>query len=210
MTSDSLEKMDDLPVILFPHTYLPESSAKKILIFFGPLTIFQPWFMEQPGFMSGADGRNLVQVLNPPNNLKPEEGFKTLLSEYHHWIDDNQDKSYQEFLKASQGRNFTENTTWEIRQMLRQINKSTSTAEEANTLKWHLILHLAREVEDQRREAERMLGILKEKASPLKDIIEEDDDLISLFEDLPPFGSELPGGGYQLGEIFEAWFALFG
>lgn len=210
MPSNNFKKMGDSPVILFPHSYLPESGAKKIISFFGPFTIFQPWFMEKPGFISEADGLNLIQILKPPTNLKPKEGFNALLSEYRLWINDNQDKSYKEFLKASPERALAGNTTWEIREMLRRMDRHVSTSQEDHTLKWHLILHLARETEEQRLEADKMLKILKERGSPLKGIIEEPGPLKNPLEDLSPFESEPIIEGNLLSLVFEAWFALFG
>jgi hypothetical protein len=77
-------------------------------------------------------------------------------------------------------------------------------------MKWHLILHLTQEVEDQRLEADRMLRALKDNDPPLKGIAEESDSMKGLLEDLPQFESEPIVDEYQLREIFEAWFALFG
>ena len=167
------QNIEDLPAILFPHAYLPESRVKKILSFFGPLTVFQPWFMERPILGSEANEARAVQVLRPPENLKPEKGFGTRLSEYRHWIEQNSDRGYTEFLQVSQEKDLTENTTWEIRQMIRRGGRQTSAPQEDPALKWHLILHLAQDVEDQKREADKALKALKEKDVPLKGIVEE-------------------------------------
>ena len=200
----------DLPAILFPHSHLPESTLKKVLSFFGPLTIFQPWFMERPIFGLETNGVNAVRVMYPPSELKPSKDFKALLSEYRYWIENNLDKGYTEFLKASQEVNLSENTTWEIRQMIRRTGRETSVPEEDPNLKWHLILHLAQDMEDQRLEADRMLKTLKEKDVLLKGIIEESEDVKGLVEDVPPFESEPILDERHLRQIFEAWFALFG
>lgn len=200
----------DLPVILFPHSRLSESTLKKILSFFGPLTIFQPWFMERPVFGLQAYDVNAVQVMHPPSELKPGENFKALLSEYRYWMENNLDKGYTEFLKASQQADPSENTTWGIRQMIRRMGRRTSAPEKDPHLKWHLILHLAQEMEDQRLEADRMLESLKESDVLLKGIIEESKDVKSLVEDLPPFESEPAVDEQHLKRVFEAWFALFG
>jgi len=218
---NNAKKTKDLPAILFPHSYLPESILKKILSFFGPLTIFQPWFMERPIFGLKSNGSNAVQVMHPPSELKPGEDFRARLSEYRYWIENNLDKGYTEFLKASQEMDLTENTTWEIRQMLRQKeqgvrstlltkNSCQECRSDPNTTKWHLVLHLAQDMEDQRLEAGRMLKALKEKDVPLRGIVEESEDVRSLLEDLPPFESEPIVDEKHLRQIFEAWFALFG
>jgi hypothetical protein len=204
------QNIEDLPAILFPHTALPEPTVKKILSFFGPLTIFQPWFMERPGFGSGTNEANTVRVLCPPEDLKPEKGFGARLSEYRHWIEQNSDRGYTEFMQVNQDNELTENTTWEIRQMIRRVGQKSSASQENPTIKWHLILHLAQDVEDQRLEADKALKGLKEKEVPLKGIVEESNDMESLLGDLPPFESEPMGGEYRLRQILEAWFALFG
>lgn len=215
------QEIKDLPAILFPHAYLPEPMVKKILSFFGPITIFQPWFMERPIFASEADDANAVHVIYPPSDMKPSEDFKIRLSEYRHWIENNVDKGYTAFLRASQETDLSENSTWEIRQMIRRMgeglrptlltpNESQACRPEPDSLKWHLILHLAQEVEEERREADSLLTTLKDKEVPLKGIIEESDEVKSVLEDLPPFESEPVGDEYHLRQIFKAWFALFG
>jgi hypothetical protein len=205
---NNMDEMGALPGILFP--YLQESMVQKILSFFWPLTIFQPWFMERPIFIPENDELNAIQIRNPPTNLKPGDDFMTLLSEYRQWIKYHQDRSYMEFLKASQGMDLSESTTWEIRQMLRQREQRASTHEEEFRSRWHLILHLAQEVEDQRMEADRMLKVLKQKDPPLKGIVEESDHVKGPLEDLPEFESEPVVDEDQLRQIFEAWFGLFG
>ncbi len=204
------QNIEDLPAVLFPHTDMPESMVKKILSFFGPLSIFRPWFMERPVFGSGANEPNTVRVLRPPGNLKPGKDLGTRLSEYRQWIEQNTDKGYTEFLQASQESRLTENTTWEIRQMIRQGGRQTSAPQENLALKWHLVLHLAQDVEDQKLEADMALKALKEKDDPLKGIVEESDDMESLLGELSPFESEPKGDEYRLRQILEAWLGLFG
>jgi hypothetical protein len=184
--------------------------VKKILSFFEPITIFQPWFMERPVFGSGADEANAVEVLRPPEDLKPGEDFMIRLSEYRHWIEQNSDRGYTEFLQVSQENDLTENTTWEIRQMIRREGRQTSAPQEDPVLKWHLILHLAQDVEDQKMEADKALRALKKKEVPLKGTVEESGEMDTLLGDLAPFESEPIGDEYRLRQILEAWLALFG
>ena len=166
--------------------------------------------MERPIFASGANEANGVQVLRPPDNMKPEKDFLTRLSEYRHWIEQNSDRGYTEFLQVNQDKDLTENTTWEIRQMIRRGGRQTSAPQEDPALKWHLILHLAQDVEDQKLEADRALKALKERDVPLKGIVEDSADMESLLGDLSPFESEPKGDEYRLRLILEAWIALFG
>jgi hypothetical protein len=198
----------ELPTILFLLSHLPESEIKKILPFFGPLSVFHPWFMEPLSLKSINVDANWVHIKYPPPELKPAEDFKTLLAEYARWIEENQDKGYTEFLKASQKTGLSEHKIWEIRQMIRNDKRESSPALE--TMRWHLILHLAQDMENQRHEAERLLASLKEKDILFKGIIEESNNVQNPVEDLPSFESEPFMAEQHLGQIFEAWFALFG
>ncbi len=202
------EIIKELPAALFPHSRLSESEIKKILSLFGPLRMFCPWFMKPPSLESINVDSDTIDIKYPLKEMKPGENFETLLLEYSRWVQDNQDKGYTEFLKAGQGAGLSENTTWEIRQMIRSGKGGDSPAYE--TLRWHLILHLAQDMENQRREADRMLTSLKEKGILFKGIIEESDDVQNLVEDLPSFESDFFMPEQHLKHIFEAWFALFG
>ena len=207
---DNRKEMNDLPAILFPHAHPTEYDVRRMLTLFGPLTIFQPWFMEPPAFLNEEEYYKSTEIVNPPSDMKPDEDFQSLLSEYFHWIRHNQDKSYTEILKADQLIERTEKSTWEIRQMLRRVDQDTSSLEKDQTIRWHLILHLAQEVENQHLEADQILNRLKQKHSPLDGIVEEAEYGISLFRDLPQFKSESLVDEYHRRQIFEAWVALFG
>jgi hypothetical protein len=202
--------MNDLPVILFPHAHPSEYDVRRILTLFGPLTIFQPWFMEPPAFLNKEEYRKSTEIRNPPSDMKPGENFQSLLSEYQRWIRHNQDKSQTEILKTGQMIELTDTSTWEIRQVLRQMGQDTLSLETDRSIRWHLILHLAQDVVDQRLEADRMLNLLKQKKSPLEGIVEEAENGKNLFGDLPQFNSESLMNEHHLRPIFEAWFSLFG
>ena len=216
--------------ILFPHSYLREQDIKKIFPLLGPITICQPWFMVPPDFMSQKDYEGVVRVLNPPSHLKPEENFKGLLSEYKTWIKDNQDKSNAAFLKVNQEMKPAENNTWEIREALRGSTKAHSRSAHALhgsshtlsrpaedqpnrgerfSLKWHLILHLARDMEKERQEADKMLRGLKEGKSPIADLLGEG-AVKNPLTDLSQFESDPQTVSYPIDQVFEAWFGLFG
>ncbi|MDY7038737.1 MAG: hypothetical protein SV375_21610 [Thermodesulfobacteriota bacterium] len=198
--------MKQLQTILFPHSYLSEITLKKIIPVFSTLTIFQPWFMDRPYFLNDLKS---IQVLNPPDEFRPENDFKSLLSEYQDWMKRNQDKGYTESFKVHKKIDSTENTTWNIRQAIRRIGANNLISEKEHAVKWHLILHLAQALENQRLEADRLLSDLKEKKSPLQELIEDTDEVKNLFDDLPQFESELNIDQNNLEQIIGAWFALF-
>ncbi|MEJ2723629.1 MAG: hypothetical protein P8175_03100 [Deltaproteobacteria bacterium] len=199
----------NLPAVLFPNPCLPEPSLKKILSFFGPLRIFQPWYMDREVGSFEKDSSSLVQVLRPPVDLKPAESFWRILADFKSWMDANPDKGYTAFLSAGGMDQGAEDSTWVIRKALREEESRNGQDKMLPVLKWHLVLHLAQEIEDDRQEAERLLGALREKDSPLKGIVEEE-DLHTLFYDLPAFGKEPLMEENQRVQVYDAWFSLFG
>ena len=205
---NTLKMIEGLPAVLFPYSHFSGAEIKKILSLFGPLRLFCPWFMEPPSIESINVDRNTIDIEYPLKEMKPEENFKTLLLEYSRWIQNHQDKGYTDFLRAGQAAGPSENTTWEIRRMIR--NRETENSPAYETLRYHLILHLAQGMENQRREADRILTSLKEKGILFKGIIEESDDVQNPVEDLPSFESDFFMSEQHVRHIFEAWFALFG
>jgi hypothetical protein len=151
-----------------------------------------------------------VHILFPPEDLKPRGDFNRLLSEYQLWIRHNYDRGYSEFLRAMQEMDLSENTSWEIRQTLRRMEKGVSIPNENHTLKWHLILHLARKIEEDQFEAEEMLNHLKKQKSPLEEALGEGSPVQGLLGDLSLTEPQALMGEYQLIQIFEAWIGLFG
>jgi len=100
-----------------------------------------------------------------------------------------------------------EEATWEIRGELRRKKSQPHEARRQHTLKWHLFLHLAHEIEEERREAEELLRTLKEKASPLKGLIEEEEPPGPL-SDLPQLEGSLVLSETGMNQVLEAWFSL--
>ncbi|MBW2030333.1 MAG: hypothetical protein JRJ31_14825 [Deltaproteobacteria bacterium] len=200
--------MDDLTANLFPHTYLGEEGAKRVLSLFDSITICVPWYGEPPRVSGRING---VSIKYPPESLHPGKGFLSLLSEYRNWINQHADKSTLDFLKASRDREADEETTWDIRRSLRRMGGEQETPPAENIpLRWHMILHLARELEEQREEADQVLKRLKHRKSPLEGVLDEDSELKSLFEDLPGFSEGPPAGSAEIAPILEAWLGLFG
>jgi hypothetical protein len=151
-----------------------------------------------------------VHVLYPPVHRKPKPGFKALLFEYRQWIRRNQDRSYSAFLQSLQDGALSEKARWEIGKMIRRMNEDDSRQMENRDLKWHLILHLAREIVENRREEGEMLRELKQKKSPLGEALGGEIPSGSLFENFPhspihPFLDDA-----HLEQVLEAWFGLFG
>lgn len=191
---------------LFPHTYLPEMMIGKIISLFGPVRIYQPWFMDSKEPFHGAG----LETVNPPDNLKPAADIKAMLSGYRQWIDQNRDRGLREFLRASEKAHPGDNSTWEIRQLLKAGTVPPLAGKEETILKWHVLLHLADEVERRNFEIADMMKALKKRGSVLAGALQDPDETKSFLDDMQ--GLETTGieDGPDMGLVLNAWFGLFG
>ncbi len=190
-------------IVLFPHTQLESGLLERLIEIFGSVTLCQPWFTE-PTVLSKENGD--LKVLFPSEAMKPKEDFKHLLSEYQGWMMDHQGKNRTAPLPGRE----TGDETWAIRKAIRDVNKDADDPALQNTLKWHLVLHLARNLEEERVSAQDLLQRAAKSKSPLAEAMEKDEEIPDMFEDLPlaatyPYVTER-----HLNLIFEAWFGLFG
>ncbi len=166
--------------------------------------------MDGPVPKAGSEGTPSIHIIQPAEGMQPEANFKRLLSEYRSWMGQNRDKGYTAFLNAVREAGLSEDNPWEIRQMIRQTGKETPVSQEDNALKWHLILHLSRDFEENRLEEEEMLNQVKQQKSPLAQALGEEAPLKGLFEDLPQSEKSLFADKQHLGRIVKAWLGLFG
>jgi hypothetical protein len=196
--------MRNLRALLFPHASLPEEMLKRALSFFGPLKICQPWCMDRP--VSLAE-EGVIQILPPTSKLKPSVDLEKLLTEYRTWIRINQKQGFDALLAFSHDGLKPGEAVWDIRGNLRSNRNPGVNPYEDKTLKWNLMLHLAQEIEDHEREADRLLRGLRKKSSPLKDLLEEGGDLVHPLKDLPRFDKEL--SPRSIDQVLEAWISLF-
>ncbi len=201
--------MTDTSYILFPHTQISSTVLEKIITRFGNPTICRPWFMEWSAEESEGIDISSVHIQNPDADTKPKENFDKLLAEYRLWVKQNQDKGHRQFLTATQKGTLTEDTPWEIRQLISKGGEAPSDQSENQAFKWNLMLHLAREFDESRTEAEEMLNKLMNHRSPLEGALEIDPPQ-HFFENTSLMETQLQVDEHHLGQIFEAWFGLFG
>ncbi len=194
--------------ILFPHSHVPEGGLAQIRVLFGSLILCLPWFMEDPPLPE--DSASLVSLRRPPEALKPGPHFKSLLSEYRLWIRHNQDNGYAASLRALQNDPPSEETPWEIRRMIRRMGEEKNESSHTEGLKWHLILHLAGEMEENQLQVEEGLSVVRRQESPLAEAMGEEAPLNTSFSDLPPTEGGVFQDRHLLLQVFEAWFGLFG
>jgi hypothetical protein len=149
----------------------------------------------------------VVEILRPPEDLKPSGDFKALLAEYRGWIRRIHDKGFDSFLAFKEQASHGEEATWEIRCELRQREDRRDEERRRNALKWNLLLHLAHEIREQGSEAEELLKTLKRRDSPLKGVIEEE-EVAGPLSDLPEKKPLTLSEAGQI-QVLEAWFSLF-
>jgi hypothetical protein len=197
----------DLRGTLLPHQPLTETQLKRALSLFDSLSIPQPWYAEKPSFLSEAEKLGMVRIINPPETLKPAQDFTTLLSEYKNWARHHQDARFRAFLMASPEAG--KDATWDIRGMVRRGRKDATPSGENRALGWHLLLHLALEVERGEQSVASMLRVINEAASPLKGAVEEEGGSDTL-KGLPGLESAPILDEQRLLQVLRAWFCLFG
>lgn len=200
---------NDVSAVLFPHTSLPEQALKRILPLFRPLRVFMPWHLEEPDFMKPYLDAETLRIDYPPKETEPPDEFFKILKAYRSWSLEHRDKGYVAFLKAQTGTDRSESSTWGIREELRRFGRETPPTKSPLFLKWHLILHLAREMEEQQQEADSILRDLKDKKSPLRGVL-EGEDVESVFTDLPHFQADPMTGEFHWTQVIDAWVGLFG
>lgn len=201
MATGHNENMKNRTAILFPHSYLPGAARDRILASFGSITVCQPWYMGSAAGTESNDGH--ITIVHPPEDLKPPEDFRRLLSEYRLWMSQNQGYAP---LPTGGG----EDATWEIRHALRQTGKGVRAPVEEQALKWHLVLHLERKLEEDRTSADEMLLRVKAERSPLAEALGEANPSHGLFDDLPLSDSHPSIEERHLNHVLGAWFGLFG
>ncbi len=191
--------------VIFPHTRLRSGLLERLCGTFGPLTLCQPWFSE-PTVPHNLVETGSLKLRFPSERLKPKENFERLLSEYKEWMMDNRGKN-------SSGAFFTKETgdeTWAIRKAIRDAAKDPGDPALADTLKWHLVLHLAQDLEADRETAQTLLQKAASAKSPLAEAMEGDEKIPDMFEDLPLSAASPYVTDRHLRLIFEAWLGLFG
>lgn len=197
--------MAHIPIVLFPHTHIEDGLLERLVETFGSLTLCQPWFTEPTVLLNGFE-KGTLKVCFPPENLKPKEDFKRLLSEYQGWMMENRGGKHPTPVSTDEGGD----ETWAIRKAIRDAGKEEDDPALGNTLKWHLLLHLAQNLEEERETAQNLLQQATKSRSPLAEAMEKDEKIPDMFEDLPLSAAYPYVTDRHLNLIFEAWFGLFG
>jgi len=162
--------------------------------------------MNPPGFFRDSQ----LEVVNPPEHLKPREDFKAILSGYRSWAEQNHDKSRREIIKFSDNACQDDSATWEIRRLLKGIAQPVpGTKGNDLHLKRHVLLHLAAEIERQHFELMSMMKALKEKRPVLAGALHDPDEAEGIFADMDDITTVVMPDSLNIGSMLDAWFGLF-
>ena len=197
--------MTQTPVVLFPHTRVDSRALERLMETFGSLTLCQPWFTE-PAVLRNGFEKGTLKVSFPPEVLKPQKDFKHLLSEYQMWMRDHQGRNRSTAFSTGE----SGDETWAIRKAIRDAGKDADDPALRNTFRWHLVLHLARNLEGERETADTLLEQAAKTKSPLTEALERGEPFPGMFEDLPLSAAYPYVTDRHLNLILEAWFGLFG
>ncbi len=200
------------PVVLFPHTFVNDLTYQKLSSQTDKLAIMQPWFMEDP--LPGddrADKQALdIKICKPLAEMKPKIDFMGLLAEYRVWIREGIHKDSVLFLQNLVTTDISEGTPWEIRELIKNHPETDSDKLDQQIIKWHLILHLAREMEENQSDSDALLYDLQQKSSPLTGLFDADSSKENFLKYLPGATSSPLMDISHVHLVFEAWFGLFG
>lgn len=201
MKRDEPDQIATSGAILFPHSFLSEGARRRLLAAFSFISVCKPWYMDEA--VSPEGDSDVIRVVRPPKALRPPQDFPRLLAEYRLWMSQNQGCG---LMVSEMG----EEATWDIRRAIRQGDGRPRTKGGEDALKWHLILHLYRELEESRLMADELLLHMRSKQSPLAEAIGESFPTTGVLDDLPVGGSYPAVGEGRLGQVIQAWFGLFG
>jgi len=192
---------------LFPHSYLPEPAIRTLASLLGPVRVYLPWFMNPPGFFKDYE----LETINPPEDYKPGEDFKAILSGYRAWAQENHDRSLMETLKYSGRSSQNDSSTWDIRRLLKGAAESVhGTKEGCLPLKHHLLLYLASEIEMRHFEIMDMIGKIKEKGPVLAGALHNPGEAGGVFADMDDIAETGIRDSITSQPLLDAWFGLFG
>ncbi len=188
---------------LFPHCSAPEIIWNKIPSSLFPVSICKPWYME-------PEERAGINVILPDKRLKPGKGFLELVKEYKKWV---QDQGREGALFALFQQDFLsyDESPRHIKAIIRGIKKENSDKEKILSINWHMILHLATELELSQYEIDRAVEDMKKRGSPLAGIVEGASQCLdSFFKDVPNSVEHPLLDEGVIAEVIKAWIRLFG
>lgn len=171
---------------------------------FSPLKIYIPWGGAVPECVDGAE----IIASYPPEGLKPDVDMEPILNECFSWANEQGETSRREIIKTGHINPTSDESLRHIKTILaRRISSDTS--ERNVKIKWHMLLHLANRLEENRKEANRMLEDLKKKPSPLVNNADLTEKTMYPLESLTGIDVEFFLSDRNTEQLLRAWHGLF-
>ena len=208
MQTKELEKELDWAGLFFPFPVTNEARLKMFCLFFKPVVVGLPWYLEPPAAYRFEDESGPVRFIYPPEDLKPDPDLKKQVADFKHWSVQNQGAGPSAYLKANRSRENSEETSREIELVLRGLKPPISPRSQNRARPWNLTLHLAHEIETREAEADQILEQIRLRSSPLKALLEAE-EASGFLNDLPPLRSEAFFTEKQVEQVLSAWGGLF-
>lgn len=203
------EKGSDWAGLVCPFPVTNEARLKIFCLFFKPVVVGLPWYLEPPAAYGFEDDSGPVRFIYPSEDLKPEPDFKKQIADFKHWSVQNQGAGPSAYLKDNKSRENSEETSREIEQELRGLKPPVSPESQNRGRPWNLTLHLAHEIDTREAEIDQILKQIRTRPAPLK-VLQEAEDAPGFFNDLSPFQSKTLLSEQQTEQVLAAWCGLFG
>ncbi len=189
-------------LISYAHSGL--SQIREIAPYFSPLKIYVPWGGTVP---EHADGTEIIASY-PPEELKPDADMESILNECFNWANEQGETSRREIIKTGHINPTSDESLRHIKTILTS-RISSDTRERDIIIKWHMLLHLANRLEENRKEANRMLEGLNKKPSPLLNNADLTEKTKYPLENLTGIDTELLLSDSNTKQLLKAWYGLF-
>jgi len=208
MQTKELEKELDSAGLFFPFPVTNEARLKMFCLFFKPVVVGLPWYLEPPAAYRFEDDSGPVRFIYPPLDLKPDLDFKKQIADFKQRPAQKQEMASNTYLKTVRSRENMGETSREIEQELRGLNSPVSPRSQNRGRQWNLTLHLAHEIETRAAEADRILERIRTRPSPLT-VLQEEEEAPGFLNDLPPLTPEVSLSEQQVEQVLSAWGGLF-
>lgn len=188
-------------LISYTNSELP--SIHEVTHCFSPIKIYVPWGGTIPAY---ADNKEIF-ALYPPEELKPDADFNMFLDECFAWAYEQSEKSRKEIIKTGHINPTSSESLRHIKTIL--SNRISDTSEKDMILRWHMLLHLANRLEENRNDANRLIENLKKKPSPLLNNADLTESTQYPLENLREIGPEFFITDANIKLLLRAWHGLF-
>jgi hypothetical protein len=192
-----------MTIHLISYTHSGLSFLDEITPCFSPVKIYIPWGGTVPGC---TDNRDIITVY-PPEEYKPEADLNALLGECYGWAYEQGEKSRKEIIKTGHTVPTSNESLRHIKTVL--ASRISDTSEKDTILRWHMLLHLANRLEENRADANKMIENLKKKPSPLLDNADLTESTRYPLENLRGIDSDSFINDAIVKLLVRAWHGLF-